>query len=57
MEKNRPIYFLNTSPANIHEYKYFPMENYPILKEYIAQHYQLETTIDGVEIYRRLGLR
>jgi dolichyl-phosphate-mannose-protein mannosyltransferase len=57
MEKNQPIYVVNTSPANIHEYGYFPMEDYPILKEYVAQHYRLETTIDGVEIYRRLELR
>jgi len=57
MNKNKPVYVLNTSPANLHEYGHFPLEAYPTLKEYLEQNYQLETVMEGVEIYRRLGLR
>lgn len=57
MEKNRPVYLLNTSPANLHEYGYFPMAAYPVLQDYVDRNYRLETTLDGVEIYRRLEFR
>ncbi|MDX1386618.1 MAG: hypothetical protein R3257_03435, partial [bacterium] len=52
MEKNKPVYVLNTSPAKIHDYEFFPLGAYPILKDYVNKNYRLETIIEGVEIYR-----
>jgi hypothetical protein len=57
MEGNKPLYLVDTSPANIHDYGYFPLEAYPVLKQYVQDHYRLETTLDGVKLYRRLDLR
>lgn len=53
MQRNKPLYVVDTSPANIHDYGYFPLEAYPVLYKYLQGHYRLETTLDGVKIYRR----
>lgn len=53
MEKNRPAYFVDTSPGNHHDYGKYPIVKYPALKRYIDEHYTFETSIDGADIYRR----
>lgn len=48
----RSVYFVNTSPAKIHDYQYFPPHRYPVLREFLDQHYQFEIRIEGVELYK-----
>lgn len=53
MARNRPRYWLDTSPAGMHSYENFPLQAYPVLKKLLEEHYQLETEIGGVRVYRR----
>lgn len=53
MNKNRPIYFIDTSPGNYHDYGKYPITNYPDLMKYLNRHYHFESTVNGANIYRR----
>ncbi|MDO8494491.1 MAG: hypothetical protein Q7S68_04055, partial [Deltaproteobacteria bacterium] len=53
LEKYRPIYILDTQPANIHDYIKYPIAKYPRLQQYLDEHYALETTLHKVHLYRR----
>ncbi len=55
LERYRPAYFLDTAPANIHDYVKYPIAKYPHLQQYLDQHYTLETTLHAVELYRRIN--
>jgi 4-amino-4-deoxy-L-arabinose transferase-like glycosyltransferase len=49
-----PVYFIDTSPANHYGYGRFPIRNYPELNRFITENYRLETTINKIDIYRRI---
>lgn len=49
-----PAYFIDTSPANHYGYGRFPIRNYPELYRSITENYRLETTINKIDIYRRI---
>ncbi len=53
LEKNKPLYFVNTAPENMHDYERFPPEAYPRLMTYLNKHYFFETQIEKIELYRR----
>ena len=53
LEKNRPVYFLDTTPGDYHEYKNYPVSRYPQMVAYLKAHYFLETTQWGVDFYKR----
>ncbi len=53
MEKNKPLFFVDTSPGNHHDYGKYPINKFPQLTEWLNRHYRLETTINGADIYRR----
>ncbi len=53
MEENRPVYFVDTSPGDHHDYGKYPVDEFPALREYIDGHYALETSTCGADIYRR----
>ncbi|MFH1830361.1 MAG: glycosyltransferase family 39 protein [Pseudomonadota bacterium] len=53
LEKDKPVYILDTSPANIHDYIKYPIDKYPLLKRYIDNNYVKQTTLYGIDIYRR----
>ncbi len=48
---NRPRFFVDTAPANIHGYKEFPIMLYPPLSEFLATHYNKVASIQGADIY------
>lgn len=50
--KNPPELFLDTAPANIRGFGYYPIHKYELLKRFVLDNYQLETIKDGVVIYR-----
>ncbi|MFA4875167.1 MAG: hypothetical protein WC690_07470, partial [bacterium] len=52
MKKSRPRYFVDTSPGNHHDYGKYPVSKYPALKEFLEQHYVLEASVNGADIYR-----
>ncbi|OGQ07499.1 MAG: hypothetical protein A3G32_01055 [Deltaproteobacteria bacterium RIFCSPLOWO2_12_FULL_40_28] len=51
--KNPPTYFVDTSPANLHDYKKFPPSLYPDLWRYLNMNYQPFQSIEGVVIYKK----
>ncbi|HCL57369.1 MAG TPA: hypothetical protein DHW82_10235 [Spirochaetia bacterium] len=53
IEKNPPLYFIDTAPADFYGYSRFPLEKYPELYQYIQKNYQLEITIDQVNVYKK----
>ncbi len=53
MEKNRPAYFVDTSPGNHHDYGKYPISGYPALSDFVRRNYELESSIDGADIYSR----
>lgn len=53
LEHFRPVYILDTAPANIHDYIKYPISKYPRLQDYLNQNYTLEATLFDVHLYRR----
>lgn len=54
LERTPPAYIVDTSPGNYHDYGKYPIAKYPELAAYLKAHYRLETTIDKIDIYRRV---
>jgi len=52
LRREPPLYLLDTSHGD-YEFRYAPMENYPLLREIVDSGYGLEGEIAGVRIYRR----
>lgn len=52
LQDNRPEYFVDTSPANIHDYGRFPISDYPELHKYIRGNYVAIGSLQGVVIYQ-----
>jgi hypothetical protein len=53
MEKNSPIFFVDTSPGDHHDYGKYPISKYPALVDFIGDNYELQTTVGGADVYRR----
>jgi 4-amino-4-deoxy-L-arabinose transferase-like glycosyltransferase len=53
MRRNRPVYFVDTSPGDHHDYGKYPIDRYPGLKQFIEDNYQLEAKVAGADVYRR----
>jgi len=54
MERNRPAYFVDTSPGDHHDYGKYPVRKFLELKEFLRKNYRLEESIEGADIYRRV---
>jgi len=52
LEAAPPAYVLDTSPGRYTDYA-FPPERYPRLWQFISAHYTVETTIEGVRLFKR----
>lgn len=52
LNKNRPVYIADTSHSEFGGYKNHLIENYPIFEWMQTNNYKLETTINGVRLYR-----
>lgn len=53
IEKNKPVYFIDTAPAALHDYEHFPMSDYPELSRYVKDNFKTEAVVNGVVVYRR----
>jgi 4-amino-4-deoxy-L-arabinose transferase-like glycosyltransferase len=53
MNKNKPLYFIDTSPGNYHDYGKYPITKYPDLMDFLETYYHFETSVNGANIYRR----
>lgn len=56
LEERRPIFFVDTSPGNYHDYGKYPVSKYPILSRYLAANYEQFNQLEGITIYKRKGL-
>ncbi len=52
METYRPLYFVDTSPGNHHDYGKYPVSKYPRLVDLLSRNYLLEASVNGADIYR-----
>jgi len=53
LEKNKPLFFIDTSTANILRFGKYPLKEFPQLMTYIERNYQWVKKIEGVDVYRR----
>jgi hypothetical protein len=53
LEANRAEVIVDTSPANLHHWRNYPLERYPQLANYVEAHYRREAVVGGNVIYRR----
>jgi hypothetical protein len=53
LHRSKPTYILDTAPASIARWQYFPTRDYPMLHRLIERQYTSIGAVNGVEIYRR----
>lgn len=53
LQRDRPAYIVDTSPADIHDYAKYPIDKFPLFSEFVRNNYKLETAINDVQLYRR----
>jgi len=54
LERARPLYIVDTSPAALDGYEAHPMSAYPPIAQLVAAHYRREATVEGLVVYRRV---
>ena len=55
LSRSEPIYILDTAPAGLSMWEYFPLHDYPGLERFVRHRYDELDTINDVKIYRRRG--
>ena len=55
LRQNQPTYILDTAPAHLKMWEYFPLHDYPQLERFVRRRYEPIDAIDGVQIYRQRG--
>ncbi len=53
LRENHPEMIIDTSPAGIYDYQYYPLSVFPELKDYVDQYYHETARVAGATIYRR----
>ncbi len=53
LKKNRPLYFVDTSPSGFFGYDRFSLTMFPELNSFVRNHYDRETEIDGLVLYKK----
>jgi Dolichyl-phosphate-mannose-protein mannosyltransferase len=53
LDTNRPAFFVDTAPADIHEWHRVPLGAVPALEAYLHQHYDLVAQPAGAAVYQR----
>ncbi|MDQ6721187.1 MAG: hypothetical protein M3003_10400 [Candidatus Dormibacteraeota bacterium] len=53
--RNPPALIVDTAPANWSDFSMYPMSNYPLLADFVANRYHVVATVDRVIIYARNG--
>ena len=51
LARTPPALIVDTSTADWSDFKKYPMSNYPVLADLVANQYHVEATVDGVVIY------
>lgn len=47
----RPRYFIDTSPASLNDYQFFPLDRFEDLKRFVDEHFTRVAEIEGFTIY------
>ena len=55
LTRNPPALIVDTAPAGWSDFSMYPMSNYPMLAGFVAAHYHVKATIDGVVVYAPNG--
>lgn len=50
--KSPPKLFIDTAPLNRYAFGHYPIQNYELLKRFVADNYKLVGTIDGTNVYQ-----
>lgn len=53
LDEKRAELFVDTAPANLHHWKRYPVDRYPLLSAYLAKNYVREAVVGESVIYRR----
>lgn len=49
----QPLYFVDTSSANLNDYGNFPIQDYPDLQQLLSLSYEKITNVEGFDLWRR----
>jgi len=52
LKRNKPVLIIDTSPGNYHDFGRYPMKDYPVLNDYVAENCHLEASVADMDIYR-----
>jgi 4-amino-4-deoxy-L-arabinose transferase-like glycosyltransferase len=55
LAENPPALIVDTAAAGWSDFSMYPMSNYPVLAQLVADHYRPMATVDGVVIYARVS--
>jgi hypothetical protein len=55
LSRSEPTYILDTAPASLSMWEYFPLHDYPRLERFVRHRYDELDTVNDVQIYRRRG--
>ena len=53
LESHPPALIVDTAAADWSDFSMYPMRNYPVLADYVTNHYHVVATVDRVVIYAR----
>ena len=53
LERWKPVLVVDTAPADLHHWKRYPLSRYPLLAQYVTQHYLPIATVQDAVIYQR----
>lgn len=53
MRRRPPTYIMDIAPTGLHDFRYYPMFQYPQLMEFVKQNYIREADFQGAVIYHR----
>ncbi len=54
LNTSQPALVVDTAPANLGDFAGYPIQQFPLLRDLLASSYSKETTVNGVDIHRRL---
>lgn len=57
LRRTEPAYILDTAPAAIARWQYFPLSDFPALEQLVRRRYDVMDVIDGVVVYRHASCR
>jgi 4-amino-4-deoxy-L-arabinose transferase-like glycosyltransferase len=55
LDRSQATYILDTSPAGIYRWDRYPVQDYPRLDRYLAEHYEPMGSVGEVRLFRRRG--